>query len=71
MQMYDTMEYLSLYDVVALLYVQQAQLDKFQQELVVAPVSANVAHANHQTNGVCDQHKFLWKRPHVSWQRVW
>lgn len=47
MQMYDTMEYLSLYDVMALLYVQQAQLDKFQQELVVAPVSANVAHANH------------------------
>lgn len=56
MKIYGTMESFSLYDVKELLYVQEVQLDKFRQELVVANVSTNVAQANHQTCGVCDQH---------------
>lgn len=38
MQMYETIEPLSLYDVEAFLYVQEAQLDKFWQELDVKVV---------------------------------
>lgn len=56
MQMYGTMGYFSLYDVEVLLYVHEVQLDKFWQELTIATMSVNMAHANHQTCGVRDQH---------------
>lgn len=46
--MYGAHEPHSLYDVEALLYVQEAQLDKFRQELAISPVSTNVANENHQ-----------------------
>lgn len=36
----------TLCDVEELLYVQEAQLDKFRQELVATTVAANVAHTN-------------------------
>lgn len=40
----------TLCEVEALLYLQEAQLDKFHQELVTSSVAANVAHTN-QGNG--------------------
>lgn len=50
MQMYESTESPLLCDVEALLYVQEAQLDKFRQELVVSTVAANVAHSSQATN---------------------
>ena len=58
-QIYGVPELQSLYDAEAFLYVQEAQLDKFRQELVVWSVSLNVAHANNQTIGVHDN--FFYK----------
>lgn len=43
---------LSLYDVEALLYIQEVQLDKFRQELAISSVSVNAVNSNHQTIGV-------------------
>src|SRR4051812_48064070 len=46
MQMYGCPIPPTLCDVEALLYVQEAQLDKFRQELAATTVSANVPHAS-------------------------
>lgn len=58
MQMYGVPEPQSLCDAEALFYVQEAQLDKFCQELVVWSISLNVAHANNQTIGVHDNFSY-------------
>lgn len=52
MKMYGSHEPLSLFDVEALLYVQEAQYDKFTKKFVVSNISANLAHANSKTGGV-------------------
>lgn len=52
MQMYENHEPLSLFDVEALLHVQEVQLDKFRQELVVLNIYANITHTNSQIGGV-------------------
>lgn len=53
-----TIEPLTLYDVEAHLYVQEVQLEKFWQELVVSTMTANVANANDQTGGVRGRGRF-------------
>ncbi|KAI5435568.1 hypothetical protein KIW84_022111 [Lathyrus oleraceus] len=54
MQMYVMAKLPILYDVEAQLYVKEAQLDKFGQELDMTTAIANIVHANDQTIGVCD-----------------
>lgn len=54
MQMYGTSETQTLYNIEALLYVQEAQLNKFRHDLAVSYISANIVHENHQIDGVCD-----------------
>lgn len=44
--MHGNREPLTLFDVEALIYVQEAQLDKFRRELVISSDTANVAHTN-------------------------
>lgn len=45
------------FDVEALLYVQEAQLDKFRQELAISNVLANLVHVNSQTDEVCETYE--------------
>lgn len=45
MMIYGKVEWTDLYDVEALLYVQEAQLDNFCQELSIPSVTVNVAQA--------------------------
>lgn len=52
MQKYVSHEPLSLFDVEALLYVQEAQLDKFRKELTISTILENLARASSQTGGV-------------------
>lgn len=65
MKIYGIMKCISLYCVEELLYVKEAQMDKFWKELVVAIVSANVAHANYQTSGIHDQNTNYHERCHM------
>lgn len=44
MHMYGSIESPSLYDLEALLYVQEAQLEKFRQELIVSTIATNITH---------------------------
>lgn len=48
--MYGSIESPSLYDLEALLYVQEAQLEKFRQELIVSTIATNIAHTIQETN---------------------
>ncbi|KAI5428321.1 hypothetical protein KIW84_033350 [Lathyrus oleraceus] len=66
MKMYGTMISLSIYDVETLLYSLEAQLDKIRKELAVVIFSANVAHANHQTCGIHNQHTNSRGRSYIS-----
>lgn len=50
--MYGDPEPLTLFYIEALLYVQEAQFDKFRQGLVVSNVFVNVPHTNEQISGV-------------------
>ncbi|CAI8587908.1 unnamed protein product [Vicia faba] len=50
MQMHGKSESPTLYDVEALLYVQEGQLDKFHQELALSNVSANLAISHSKQN---------------------
>lgn len=61
MKIYGIMKCISLYCVEELLYVKEAQMDKFWKELVVA----NVAHANYQTSGIHDQNTNYHERCHM------
>src|SRR3954470_9683143 len=51
MQMYGSPTTLNLCDVKALLYVQEAQLDKFRQELAAATIAANLANLGQESHG--------------------
>src|SRR3954468_23417458 len=51
MQMYGCPVPPTLCDVEALLYVQEAQLDKFRQELAASTIAANVAHTSIEESG--------------------
>ncbi|KAI5402488.1 hypothetical protein KIW84_050201 [Lathyrus oleraceus] len=48
MQMYGNHVSLTLCDVEALLYVQEAPLDKFCQELAATTIATNIAHISHE-----------------------
>lgn len=48
--MYGKYDSLTLYDVEALLYVQEAQLDKFKQELVLSNIFSNLAVSHSKEN---------------------
>lgn len=67
--MYGTYEPRSLYDMEAFIYVQEAQLDNFWQELDVSSISANIAHGNQQTCGVRDNTSSNRGRVHKSYGR--
>lgn len=49
MQMYESTKPSSLCDVEAQLYVQEAQVDKFRQELSISIVAANLANTSQET----------------------
>lgn len=53
MEIYGMVKPTTLYYVEALLYIQEVQVDKFRQELIVASATANIAYANDQIIGVC------------------
>lgn len=50
MQMYGFHVSPTLCDVKTLIYVQEAQLDKFHQELVVSTFAADIAHTSQEAN---------------------
>lgn len=49
--MYGSQLSLTPYDVETLIYVQEAQLDKFCQELTATTIAVNISHTNQEARG--------------------
>lgn len=50
MMIYNKGDSIDIYDVEALLYVQEAQLDKYKQQLITLSATANIAHGQVMPN---------------------
>lgn len=50
MMIYNKGDSIDIYDVEALLYVQEAQLDKYKQQLITLSATANIVHGQVMPN---------------------
>lgn len=77
MMIHGKVEPTDIYDMKKLLYIQEAQMDKFSQELASPSATTNVAQAivnsNSDKNGNSggSQHHFCGRGRIYLWQRAW
>lgn len=64
--MYVNHEPITLFDVEALIYVQEAQLHKVRQELAILNIFANIDHTNSQTGDVHENFAKNYGKGHMT-----